>query len=336
VTIRTLSSSLLSRTLLYTGIKPLIHAGGSPQDFAVSNKSLNTAIGGIVDPAKSPDYRTTITVGPAYFESYLTWPDTKFIHEFNLGKNDSIARQGLLDSVRTSTWNEQDYVTEWLIWTKRVRMAMERLGPELAARRRHKYYVSSFAGTGSNGMDPILVWEARLNADKDIALISSHDYIGGAKVPGVTLQGILMNHSNTVQSITKQLNSSRYLAALSGDLQPNLPFILGERNSLYNQGQLGPFNTFSAALWGVDSNICCIANEIKRVHAHGGTNYHYRSWHPVDTIIISKGTKAPCYGNVAVAAFLSDLCSGDRLPQVVNLPLPNEIEAAYVSCVGGK
>jgi len=52
-----------------------------------------------VDPAKSPDYPTTLTIGPSYFESYLTWPDTKFVHGFNLGRNSTVARQGLIDSV---------------------------------------------------------------------------------------------------------------------------------------------------------------------------------------------------------------------------------------------
>jgi hypothetical protein len=95
----TFSNNLLDNLASFTGIKPLIRVGGNTQDFAVFNESLNSAIVGIVDPAKSPDYPTTITIGPAYFESYLTWPDTQFVHGFNLGKNSTVARQGLLDSV---------------------------------------------------------------------------------------------------------------------------------------------------------------------------------------------------------------------------------------------
>jgi hypothetical protein len=149
--------------------------------------------------------------------------------------------------------------------------------PELAANGSYRYYAPSFAGTDGNGLDPVLAWEAGLDADKDIALISSHNYISGAMVPGVTLQGTLMNHSSTVQSIAKQLNFSRHLAALSDDLQPDLPFILGEANSLYNQGRPGLSNTFGATLWGVDFNLWCAANEMRRVHMHQGTNYRYQS-----------------------------------------------------------
>jgi hypothetical protein len=361
----TFSNNLLDNLASYTGIKPLIRVGGNTQDFAVFNKSLTAAIVGIVDPARSPDYPTTITIGPAYFESYLTWPDTKFIHGFDLGENSTVARQGLLDSVayacealgdgrlaywelgnepdlfkrssvRPPTWNEEDYVQEWLTWTRRIRQALGAACPELVANGSYQYYAPSFAGTGSNGLDPVIAWQAGLDRDKDIALISSHNYISGANVLGVTLQGTLMNHSSTVQSIAKQLNSSRYLAALPDVLQPNLPFILGETNSLYNQGRPGLSNTFGAALWGVDFNLWCATNEIRRVHMHQGTNYRYQSWQPVDTNITSKGTKAPYYGNIAVAAFLGDLTSVDRLPRIVNLPLPSEKEAAYASYVQGK
>ena len=361
----TFSNNLLDNLASYTGIKPLIRVGGNTQDFAVFNKSLNSAIVGIVDPAKSPDYPTTITIGPAYLESYMTWPDTKFIHGFDLGRNSTVARQSLLDSVpfackalgdgrlaywelgnepdlfkrafvRPPNWNEEDYVMEWLTWTRKIREVMKAACPDLATKETYQYYAPSFAGTDGNGLDPVIAWEAGLDRDKDIALISSHNYISGANVLGVTLQGTLMNHTSTVQSIAKQLNSSQYLAALPDDLQPNLPFILGETNSLYNQGRPGLSNTFGAALWVVDFNLWCAANEIRRVHMHQGTNYRYQSWQPVDTNITSKGTKAPYYGNIAVAAFLGDLTSVDRLPRIVNLPLPSEKEAAYASYAQGK
>lgn len=145
-----------------------------------------------------------------------------------------------------------------------------------------------------------------------------------------------MNHTNTVASIAKQLNESRILAALPNSLEPNLPFILGETNSLYNQGRPGLSNTFGAALWGVDFNLWCVTNDIPRVHMHQGTNYRYQSWQPIETNITSKGTKPPYYGNVAVASFLGDLTDKHKLPSIINLPLPSERESAYASYVSGK
>ena len=58
-----------------------------------------------------------------------------------------------------------------------------------------------------------------------------------------------MNHSMTVASVAHQLNESRLLAGLNESA--GIPFILGETNSLYNEGAPGLSNSFGAALWGV-------------------------------------------------------------------------------------
>ncbi|KAK4546058.1 hypothetical protein LTR36_002195 [Oleoguttula mirabilis] len=361
----TFSNNLLNNLGSFAGTKPYIRVGGNTQDYAIFNSSLDVASVGIFNTNVSSDYPTTLTIGPAYFESYQTWPETKFTHGFNLGRNSTAARQALIDSVpyackaleggkllhwelgnepdlyktssqgpvRPPTWNEQDYVDEWLRWTRAIRAAMEGPCPNLASNKSYKYYAPSFGGT-SNSLDPIITWEDGLDADKDIAVISSHNYINGAAVPGVTLQGTLMNHTANVVSIAKQLNESRLLAALPNTLDPDLPFILGETNSLYNEGRPGLSNTFGAALWGVDFNLWCATNNIRRVHMHQGTNYRYQSWQPIDTNITSKGTKAPYYGNIGVAAFLGDIVSSP--PSIVNLPLPNEEESAYAAYVDGK
>lgn len=69
---------------------------------------------------------------------------------------------------------------------------------------------------------------------------------------------------------------------------------------------------------------------------HQGTNYRYQAWQPVNTNKTSIGTKAPYYGNIAVAAFLGDLTKASRRPQVVNIDLKDESKSAYASYVNGK
>lgn len=301
----TFSNNLLNNIGNLTGTKPYIRVGGNTQDYYLFNASLKTALIGIVDPSRSPDYPTTITIGPSYFESYSTFPSTRFIHGFNLGKNGSVARQSLLATVplachalsnklayweygnepdlfktssqgpvRPAWWNETSYVNEWLNGTRAIRKALQAACPDLATNDSYKYYAPSFGGT-SNSLNPILTWRVGLDADKDVGLISSHNYIGGATQPGVTLQGTLMNHTSTVASIAKQLNESRLLAELPSDLNPGLRFILGETNSLYNQGKPGLSDSFGAALWGVDFNLWCASVGIGRVHMHQGTNYRW-------------------------------------------------------------
>jgi hypothetical protein len=153
-------------------------------------------------------------------------------------------------------------------------------------------------------------------------------YIGGATQPGVTLQGTLMNHSSTVSSISAQVNESDHLA------YTGIPFILGETNSLYNEGAPGLSNSFGAALWGVDFNLWCASVGIRRVHMHQGTDYRYASWQPIQTNKTTLGTKPPYYGNIAVAAMLGNLTAGDV--QIANIPLKSPFEAAYAAYVNDK
>ena len=137
-----------------------------------------------------------------------------------------------------------------------------------------------------------------------------------------------MNHSSTVHSISSQV-------ALAANLSHyGIPFILGETNSLYNEGAPGLSNAFGAALWGVDFNLWCASVGIRRVHMHQGTNYRYASWQPIETNITTIGTKPPYYGNIAVAAMLGNLVHSEV--NIVNLPLPNAEESAYAAYVDGK
>jgi hypothetical protein len=59
-----------------------------------------------------------------------------------------------------------------------------------------------------------------------------------------------MNHSSNVASITKLVNESSNLAKY------NLPFILGEANSLSNEGKSGLSNSFGAVSTLVFYVIC--------------------------------------------------------------------------------
>ena len=137
-----------------------------------------------------------------------------------------------------------------------------------------------------------------------------------------------MNHTSTVNSVSSQLAEARLLANYS------IPFILGETNSLYNEGAPGLSNAFGAALWGMDFNLWCASQGIRRVHMHQGTNYRYASWQPIQTSKTTIGTKAPYYGNIAVAAMLGNLKVHNT--SIANLPLPqDERQAAYVAYEDG-
>ncbi|KAF8858173.1 hypothetical protein BDZ45DRAFT_591590 [Acephala macrosclerotiorum] len=358
----TFSNNLLNNLGDLTGTKPYIRVGGNTQDYALYNASLETATYGIINPKRSVDYPTTLYIGPSYFDSYNTWPNTKYTHGFNLGLGGNSSNpegwETLLDTVplackalgkdkllwweygnepdlfstssqgavRPPGWHESDYVAQWLNGTRAIKSQLAKACPELLGNDTYGYLAPSFAGT-NNHLKYWTTWQDGLNADHDIKLISSHNYIGGATQPGVTLQGTLMNHTSTVHSISPLVNESNYLSSYG------IPFILGETNSLYNEGAPGLSNSFGAALWGIDFNLWCASVGIRRVHMHMGTDYRYASWQPIQTNKTTIGTKPPYYGNIVVAAMMGNLI--ENSVQIANLPLENEREAAYAAYEDG-
>ncbi|KAK5993495.1 Beta-glucuronidase [Cladobotryum mycophilum] len=356
------SYNLINNLGAISGSRPYIRVGGNTQDYALYDKSLKTALVGTVDPNRSPDYPTTIHIGPSYFESYRTWPGVKFSHGFNLGLggNRSEGWETLVDSVPVacealshgniytweygnepdlfavsaqgpvrprSSWNESTYVWQWQNGTAEIKSQIQKYCPGLAKLGHPKFMTPSLAGANGN-LKAKLMFEDGLNKNNDIEYFSTHNYISGAGSPGVTLQGTLMSHSKTKASVDAHVNEYSSIFP-AGSAKTSPPLIFGECNSLYNQGRPGLSNTFGAALWGVDFNLYSASVGFKRVHMHMGTNYRYQAWQPVETDLASRGTKAPYYGSIAVAATLGDSV---RNPVSISaIPLPDDHEAAYAA-----
>lgn len=174
----------------------------SRRDFALYDPNLRAATNATYITSISTDYPLILSFGPAFFESYFTWPGTKFIHGFNLGKNSSTDIELMLESVpvackaleggklaywelgnepdlyktsaqgirRPANWTEQDYVNEWLNKTARIEKRLVEACPELAD---SKYIAPSFAGV-TNSLNPVVTWEKGLDNSRNIALNSEH------------------------------------------------------------------------------------------------------------------------------------------------------------------
>ncbi|KAI0204624.1 glycoside hydrolase family 79 protein [Astrocystis sublimbata] len=325
------SNNLLNNLGYFTGTKPYIRVGGNTQDFAIYNPDLTIALNGTVNATRSPDYPTTIEIGPSFFESYSIWPNVKFTHGFNMGGNHDDRQWATLiqtveiacktlgkdklqwweygnepdlfaTAVRPSNYNESDYVEEWLAGTRAIKGVLSESCPDLLDNETYGYLAPSFAGI-VNHLNAPRVWTDGLDTDGTVRLFSTHNYISGATSLGVTLQGTLMNHTRTRSSVDAHVSEFAHISASA----PGLRQIMGETNSLFHQGKPGLSNSFGAALWGIDFNLYCASVGIGRVHMHMGTNYRYASWQPVTTDLAVVGTKAPYYGNIAVAAFLGNL-----------------------------
>jgi hypothetical protein len=143
-----------------------------------------------------------------------------------------------------------------------------------------------------------------------------------------------MSHASSVNSIRNHINEYNSIIKSSSSASSVPPQILGETNSLYNEGKPGLSNSFGAALWGIDFNLYSASVNIKRVHMHMGTSFRYQSWQPVATSTTTIGTKAPYYGNVAVAAFLGNTTA--KVPSVVNIDTGNDRLVVYAAYTGNK
>ena len=333
------------------------------RDFALFDADLKVATNGTYVPQISEDYPLILSFGPSFFESYQTWPNAKFVHGLNLAKNGSSDLNSLIDSIpyackalsdnnflfwemgnepdlyktsaqgirRPASWNETDYVKEWNQKISDVNNALKKsCGHDWVLGNQFKWLAPSFAGT-NNSLKAVKTWGTPQDPHHYIGRFSSHNYIGGATQPGVTLAGTLMNHTKTVSSVTAHVNEHDALKAAG----LTVDYILGETNSLYNQGAPGLSNSFGAALWGVDFALYCASVNIKQVFYHMGTDYRYASWQPIPTNKTSIGTKPPYYGNVAVAAALGNITRS--AVRVQNIPMNNEeTEAAYSVYAGEK
>jgi hypothetical protein len=204
----TFSDTLLDNIAHISGRKPYIRVGGNTQDYALYDASLPYALNGTINPARSEDYPTTVTIGPSYFESYSTWKDVKYYHGFNLGLGGNSSRgwQTLLDTVplackalsdgklyvwgygnepdlysisaqgpvRPPDWDEAAYVSQWLNGTRQIKALLEEHCPELAGEDSYGYMAPSFAGVGNPPLRSSAAWAGGLNDDENVKLFSTH------------------------------------------------------------------------------------------------------------------------------------------------------------------
>ena len=191
-----------------SGTKPYIRVGGNTADYALYNASLTEAVNGTFDYSKSINYPTTVYIGPSYFESYSTWPDTKFTHGLNLGlATHPLGWASLLETVavackafnndnllwweygnepdlykvsperilRSKDFNQTKYLKQWKNGTTAIKEVLQESCPDLASDDKYGYVGPSFAGAA--GFNITEVFEQGLNDNGTIKAITFHKYV---------------------------------------------------------------------------------------------------------------------------------------------------------------
>lgn len=207
----TFSNNLLNNIASFSGSKPYIRVGGSSQDNALFVEKQEEAL--ILNfGTPTADQPANLTFGPKFFESYHTWPDTSFIHGYNLKYNGTDDRAALLAQVpyacaslrnqligwelgneadlysvvfpgvnatlfpaaRSSAWKESDYADSWREWSEAIDAAVEEHCPDLAASDDY-WYAPSFANSPTlSSLDPVKAWQAGLGSDRDLKVFAAH------------------------------------------------------------------------------------------------------------------------------------------------------------------
>lgn len=334
------SHNMMNNIAELAGKKMYIRVGGNTQDMYTYNSSLDVALQGDYNLDRSKDYPTdNMQIGPVFFEAYKTWPGYTFSHGLNMGGNGyANAWESLLETaeaactlmgdaievweygnepngfpnageyaVRGPNFREERYVQEWLNGTQAVQKVVEENCPNMSfqgwtAPSMINIQIMTRPEYADNPdrivMDFAKVWAQGQNDTANVKQYGLHNYIDNALGP-VTLAGTLLNH-------TRMRLSADYVLDLYDEVDTELPLILSEHNSVALQGSPGLSNAFGAALWTVDMNLYAASRGVHRSHMHTGTNYRYQPWQPIETDRVAKGTKAPYYGQVAVAAFIGD------------------------------
>lgn len=99
--------------------------------------------------------------------------DGKLLY-WELGNEPDLFARSDNDSVRPTTWFEEDYVREWLNKTSLIQGKMrESCGDDSATT---KYIAPSFASVSGGALDMVVTWEDGLNKHHNIDQDSAHKY----------------------------------------------------------------------------------------------------------------------------------------------------------------
>ncbi|KAF2093121.1 hypothetical protein NA57DRAFT_48911 [Rhizodiscina lignyota] len=345
------SRNLLQNLKDATGSFPLVRVGGSSQDDAFYNSTQKEAE---VDLPTPPDAQyPPASCGASFFDSYTLWPDVQFTAGINLASNDSESLEKFTELSckalgsrlvmwevgnepdfyenfkrrKPGTWNIDDYVETWQGHSAAVQEQAAKTCPSLADTG---FYGPSI-GTVSSSPDSFTDVAAfakgiNKNSKTQIKQISTHSYMGIADSntsPSI-LQRNLMNHTAVMHHIGNYV-SLRSALSKYGDL----PFTIGEGNSLAGGGAGGISDTFGAALWVVDYALYIASVGIKRVHFHQSDSAPYNAWIPGHGSELPVKTCAPYYGKL-LAARLIGIEDGI---QVINPDIPGTdgLESMYVA-----
>ena len=182
---------------------PYIRVGGSTQDAYIYDAGLKEPIR--FEEAENLS-GAPFSIGPSFFESYTTWPGTKFSHGFNLKNTTDSNHQSLIDVAqmacktissdmlnvweygnepnlyserkeRPSDWDVVAYAKEWAAGSKLIDDTFAKYCPDAAGANSPGFMSPSLAGdNATSNFSAITAFQQGINVSNNIKQISSHKY----------------------------------------------------------------------------------------------------------------------------------------------------------------
>ncbi|KAH8926626.1 glycoside hydrolase family 79 protein [Atractiella rhizophila] len=325
---------------------PVIRVGGNSQDRAIYDASYTGTAAATSCPS---DSSAKTCIGPKFFDSYNSFPDTKYTFGFNQARNDASGANTLQKVVglackaigvdnlevfefgnepdlfsnngyRSSSYNEANYVAEWKNNTGIIRGLLQSACPEFISQDVYGYMGPSLSSPGSK-LKPSTIFNSNgYNSAGTVKQVSIHNYMGNSADSSVTVENTLMNHAKVKSSIGNHVNARN-------SINEDLDYVIGEHNSLYGGGAAGKSDTFGAALWAMDFSLYAATQGIKRVHFHFANGSPYSFWQPS-----GPNTLPSYYGALAAARLLGD----SSKVSVVEIPQSVSTDVMYAAYENGK
>ncbi|KAF8680486.1 Glycosyl hydrolase family 79 C-terminal beta domain [Rhizoctonia solani] len=345
-----LTRNLMNRLVERTGLGPDIRPGGITVDSSIFDPNAPA-----LDLSLSPSqgiWRTTY--GPAYFESYLVFPNTsRFILDVNLG-NDSvaIAQNQIEAGIKYLGWdrifaiqlgNEPDHYTysrpgwtsavftaKFLNWTSTLTKALN-----LPA---GIFQANGFAEdpTSSAPMTTVSTINEGIDKTGVIKLFDQHTYqystCDPARNAKATLEA-LVNHDN----ITAYLDLWKpQIAAARG---VGKEFVIGEYSSISCSGKQNVSDTFGQAMWLSDTILYAASLNVSRLYMHQGATLVLQSsqqanspgfswydlWYPVQSERYGAPRASPSYVAYLLIAEAVGKSGRSRLALIRDSSLPSTL-----------
>ena len=277
---------LISR-ITERGGQPIIRPGGITMDSMIFDPA-----GGDLERTMGPKgevYRST--VGPAYFDSWNNFPEeVSFISTLNFGNESlpiaadlaaaSVKYQGSRikylelgnepNHFRSGRWNNdtQKYVNEWKNWTARIDQAVAEA--DEADRSEPLRWWASSATTDITPLKvrPVDLISKGIDTEGQVGQFSIHSYVHNTCTPEGTDKATienLLNHTQIVSFADQEVGPSAEATREHGK-----PWVMGEFNSIACSGKPGVSDTFTQALWTIDTELTYAAMNASSVNLHQG------------------------------------------------------------------